>query len=225
MSIEADLEALRESGLSEDRVNATVDQIVATGSRAIPAILRSIEQGGYDSERWNTLGLQFLLRGLNEEARQIFEKLLQRDPEETRGRNLNNLGIANLMLRNVDEAIKAFSRAFCYDLRFSPEAAHTLPAWKNLTTTIRATMPLVPKRLAIQRDQAVISGVAKEAFLKDFLLGGVVAGLVLFFVPELQYWTVDVWRIVERPLFDCLVFVAAIAGLVAVLYLLRRPRD
>ena len=66
------------------------------GKKALPYLLSAIKDNSYHSEKWNTVGLEFLFQKKYKEAEILFLELLRKENGNVKGRNLNNLGLSYL---------------------------------------------------------------------------------------------------------------------------------
>lgn len=158
-------------------------------------IIERIKRGEYDSEKFNSLGIQLLNKN-PQIAEKIFYNLLEKEGEKDRGRNLNNLGLAFLFQGKVEEAEKRFQEAYQWDIKqVGEEKARKLPAFNNLNffkshepllflpleleqTNITESMKKLGVRLTEEKGEGKLEEL-KKIIRGDILGGGIIAGCLL----------------------------------------------
>ncbi len=163
------------------------------GKKALPHLIAAIENDSYDSEKWNTVGLELLFQKKYEIAKKLFYELLKKENGDTKGRNLNNLGLSFLGLRKPKEALEVFLEAFDFDVnRSSIQAAKEMPAWKNIvfTLSISRMKKSPPVRIGGNFQPEVISPFAKIV-LEEVIGGGFIAASLISLIMLIERYYPD----------------------------------
>jgi len=182
--IENIMRNLREG--TENIWKQTILNLLKKGSDVVPHLIEAINQNHYDSERWNTLGLEYIRLGSYNNAKLLFDALLKKEEEKNKGRNLNNLGISYLGLNLVEDAIRCFQEAYDFDIKTVGEKiAKTLPAWANLRNTIAHRMPINQFKIKEQAGSGKLSKF-QEMIYSELLLGGLLAGALIYILIAVE---------------------------------------
>jgi tetratricopeptide (TPR) repeat protein len=153
----------------------------------------NIKEGKYDSKEYNDFGLELIRKGYFKQARKIFRALRDKEKEENKGRNLNNLAITYLSSYDTSAALRYFRKAYEYDAkRVGEEEAKKSPAWKNMqivnsyiqelikpeTTKLKENLKNINKDGIIPKPEIEL----EKTFYEDFLFGGIVAGCIFYLI-------------------------------------------
>jgi len=177
---------------SEEIWKTSALKLVSLGKIAIPFLLEAIRKGDYNSERWNTVGIEFIRKKKFEEAEKIFRALLEKEKEKNEGRNLNNLGISYLGQGKFEEALDAFQKAFEFDIKnVGRKKAMTLPAWFNLLSLYQRGRKR-PDRIDVDKNGRAKMSPIWEVIYTEIVAGGFIAGslfyLLMFLGEQIGHW-------------------------------------
>jgi hypothetical protein len=196
---------------------------------AVSRILKEIDSDELEaskrlkhSPRWNDLGLAYLAKDATA-GLEILLHVARRESDSPA--TFNNVGCAFATLGLHDRAREWFTRAYLLDKKAFKEKAEQHPAYRNLQIIENFRKAWAarlsreePRRLAVE-SEGPHGGRLKfekakfwESFVFDFLMGGVVAGLVLTIATAI-IGLAD--RITQMCVY-VVIFVIAVLGLYAI---------
>lgn len=193
------------------------------GKKALSYLISAIKDDSYDSEKWNTVGIELLFQKQYKEAEQLFYELLKKENGNAKGRNLNNLGLAFLGQRKPKEGLKVFLEAFDFDVTmYGIQQAKQKPAWKNIlfTLTISRMKRTPPIKIGENLQPEKIGPFAKIV-LEEVIGGGFIAAslISLILLINKYYPDVDLFGI---KLEIVLPFIMLLGGVIFLHFYLRR---